>query len=90
VDDLFRIPTHAKEKTVNKITTLLMLSAALMLGAGVGGAAADGGNSAGAKSCQHDGWQSLLRTDHTTFANQGACVSYAGQGGELTSPVLSF
>ncbi len=67
-----------------------MLSAALTLGAGVGGAAADGGNSANAKSCQHGGWQSWLRTDQTKFANQGACVSYVAQGGVLSQPTLGF
>ena len=75
---------------MNKIGTSLVLSAALALSAGVGGASAGGGNSANAKSCQHGGWQTWVRSDQTTFANQGDCVSYAAQGGELTSPGLGF
>jgi hypothetical protein len=77
-----------------KIVTLLMLAAAIMLGtagASAGaGVAAGGGNSPNAKSCQHGGWQTWLRRDQTAFANQGDCVSYAAQGGELTPPTLGF
>jgi hypothetical protein len=46
-------------------------------------ALAGGGNSANAKLCQKGGWQTLVRSDGSSFANQGACVSYAAQGGTL-------
>lgn len=42
-----------------------------------------GGNSANAKACQKGGWASLYREDGSTFADQGACVSYAAKGGKL-------
>ncbi len=32
-------------------------------------------------SCQHGGWNTLLRADDTAFKNQGACVAYAARGG---------
>jgi hypothetical protein len=37
-----------------------------------------------AQLCQ-GGWQTLLRSDGSSFANQGACVAYAAQGGALLS-----
>jgi hypothetical protein len=52
-------------------------------------ALAAGGNSASAQLCQSD-WQTLLRSDGSAFANQGACVSYAAQGGTLQSTSCAF
>jgi hypothetical protein len=75
---------------VKKVTTLLMLASTVALGAGVASATAGGGNSAAAKSCQHGGWQSLVRMDQSAFTNQGDCVSYAAEGGTLTTPTLGF
>ena len=49
------------------------------------GLAANGGNSESAKLCQKDGWRSLYTSAGTPFADQGACVSYAAQGGTLTT-----
>ena len=40
---------------------------------------AGGGNPS--NLCKNGGWQTLLRSDGSSFANQGACVSYAAQGG---------
>jgi hypothetical protein len=71
---------------VKKVGMSLMAFAALALGTGVASATAGGGNSANAKACQQDGWKNLVRTDGTSFTNQGACVSYAAQGGTLTVP----
>jgi hypothetical protein len=48
-----------------------------------GAQAANGGNSDNAKACQNGGWQQLVRADGSEFKNQGACVSYAAQGGTL-------
>ena len=31
-------------------------------------------------ACKKDGWQDLLRTDETTFLDQGECVSYVNTG----------
>ena len=47
---------------------------------------AAGGNSANAKLCQKGGWTAMYRADGTTFANQGACVSYGTQGGRSGTP----
>jgi hypothetical protein len=69
-----------------RLRPLLVLCAVFALTVGVAAATAgDGGNSANAKKCQKGGWQTLIRSDGTTFANQDACVSYAAQGGTLTT-----
>ena len=39
------------------------------------------GNSANAKACQNNGWNTLLTSEGTAFKNQGDCVSYGAQGG---------
>ena len=45
------------------------------------------GNSDNAKLCQKGGWKTLFRSDGSTFADQGACVSYGAKGGTiLTGP----
>jgi hypothetical protein len=58
------------------------LTAVLPIGAATA-TAAGGGNSANAKLCQKGGWMNLVRSDQTSFNNQGACVSYGAQGGSL-------
>jgi hypothetical protein len=76
-----------------KIRVLFTVFAALALTLGVATATAGngngngkgkGGNSAAAHACQHGGWTNLVRSDGTSFKNQGACVSYAAHGGTLT------
>lgn len=64
-------------------TLLAITTACLLLFAIVPSGAAERGNSENARLCQHGGWEHLQRTDGSTFKNQGACVSYAAQGGEL-------
>jgi hypothetical protein len=44
-----------------------------------------GGNSANAKTCQKNGWQSYVRADGTPFTSEQACTSYGAQG---TTPKL--
>ncbi len=41
------------------------------------------GNSANAKLCQKNGWQSLYRSTGEPFASQDDCVAYAAKGGTL-------
>jgi hypothetical protein len=67
---------------------LLVCCAALALTVGVATATAGGGNSANAKLCQKGGWQTLVRSDGSSFANQDECVSYAAKGGTLSSARL--
>lgn len=64
---------------------LILITSLVLLGALTAPAVATpgGGNSANAKRCQHGGWEELQRADGTTFANQGAFVAYAAQGGPL-------
>ena len=63
---------------------VVLITSLVLLGALSSSAvAAPGGNSANAKLCQKAGWTDLQRSDGTTFTNQGACVSYAAQGGTL-------
>ncbi len=51
----------------------------------VGAAFAGNGNSANAKACQKGGWESLYRSDGSSFSSQDACVSYAAKGGTLST-----
>jgi hypothetical protein len=67
----------------------LFLSITVALAVGVATAAADGGNSENAKLCQKAGWQSVFRSDGTPFSGQGDCVSYAAQGGTLTTTTFT-
>jgi hypothetical protein len=60
------------------LTTVACLSLAAIASAG-------GGSSDNAKLCQNGGWQTLRRLDGSLFANQGACVSYAAQGGTFVT-----
>lgn len=71
-----------------RLKVLFVLCAALALTVGVATATAgNGGNSANAKLCQKDGWQTLYTSSGATFANQDDCVSYGAEGGTLlTSP----
>ena len=41
------------------------------------------GNSVNAQACLHGGWTNLYTRTGLPFKNQGACVSYAAQGGQL-------
>ena len=67
-----------------KLRILLVCCAALALTVGVATAFADGGgNSEAAKACQKGGWQTLVRSDGSTFHNQSDCVSYAALGNVL-------
>ena len=66
-----------------RLRLMLLLCGVVALAVGVSTANAGGGNSDAAHACQKGGWQNLVRSDGTSFANQGECVSYAAQGGTL-------
>jgi hypothetical protein len=66
--------------TLTKITALV---AGLLLAALAASGTAVAGNSAAAKKCQKNGWQSLVTSSGTSFASEEACTSYAAQGGTL-------
>jgi hypothetical protein len=71
---------------------LVLVLFALVFALTVGIAAANagtGGNSANAKLCQKNGWQTLYRSDGSAFASEEDCVSYAAQGGTLTKKTKS-
>jgi hypothetical protein len=53
-------------------------------------ASAHQGASDAAHQCQKDGWQALIRTNGTSFANQGECVSYAAQDGAFATPAIDI
>lgn len=63
---------------------------ALLVGAVAATPAGATGNSANAKLCQKGGWKNLVRSDGSSFKNQGKCVSYAAKGGVLTTPPATF
>ena len=50
---------------------------------------AGGGNSEAAQACQKGGYADLVRSDGSTFANAGACVSYAALGGTFVAVTLT-
>jgi hypothetical protein len=59
---------------------------ALLLAA-VAATPAGAANGTNAKLCKDSGWKTLYRSDGSTFANQGDCVSYAAKGNTpLTEP----
>ena len=66
---------------MSRMRVSLVLCGVFVLTVGVVAASAgNGGNSANAKLCQKGGWTSLLRSDGSSFADQGECVSYGAQG----------
>ena len=72
-----------------RMRIVLLLCAVFSLTVGVASATAGGGNSANAKKCQKGGWQTLIRSDGTSFASEGDCVSYAARGGTPTTRTKS-
>ena len=68
------------------ILSALMVVVGVGVGVGSSAALAGGGNSTNTQACQKGKWTTWVRTDKTPFTNQGGCVSYAAQGGTLTSP----
>lgn len=69
--------------------TLLTAAVALIaLAVGLATATAGGGNSANAKRCQKNGWQTLVTSTGATFANEESCTSY-GAGGGVFYPLSS-
>jgi hypothetical protein len=68
-----------KHFTIGRVTLVLLATAVVCLSQAAL-ASAGGGNSANAKLCQKGGWQTLVRSDGSTFASEEACVSYAAHG----------
>lgn len=68
------------------LVTLTLLTVSLSSVAMAKNGGNQGGNSANAKLCYKGGWEDWVRSDQTTFANQNECVSYAANGGTLTTP----
>jgi hypothetical protein len=70
-----------RSTTKHKAGLVIALVAALVV---AGGALADrGGNAANAKLCQKGGWQKLMSSSATPFANQDECVGYGAHGGAI-------
>jgi hypothetical protein len=68
-----------------RLCALAAMSTGLLLAAIVvsGTALAGGGNSANAKKCQKNGWQTLVTSTGATFASEEECTSYGAQGGVI-------
>ncbi len=62
-----------------------VVCAAIALTAGLATATAGGGNSANAKKCQKNGWQTLVTSTGAAFTSEEQCTSYAAQGGAVYS-----
>ena len=72
-----------------RVTTIVVL-VTVVISLTLTGAASGDGNSENAQVCQQGGWINVVRSDGTSFENQGDCVSYAAQGGRLTTPTPPF
>jgi len=70
-----------KHFTIGRVGLALLATAVVCLSQAA--VASAGGNSANAKLCQMTGWQTLVRSNGSSFTNEGACVSYAANGGTL-------
>ena len=66
---------------------VVALSAGMVVG--VAGPASGASNAENAKLCQKGGWKTLVSATADSFKNQGACVSYAAQGGTFGPPCYS-
>ena len=78
-----------KQITIGRVT-LALLAAGLVCLSLAAVAAARGGNAANVKLCQNGGWRTLHRSDGSSFANQGQCVSYSAHGGTLSRASISL
>jgi hypothetical protein len=65
------------------VVLAILLSGAVVASAAAQPSGAGPGNSPSAKLCQKGGWQNVVGSDGTTFANAGSCTSYAAKGGAL-------
>jgi hypothetical protein len=65
-----------------RLCAFAAVSAALLFAA-TETALAGGGNSANAKKCHKNGWQTLVTSTGATFASEEECTSYAAHGGVL-------
>ena len=73
-----------------RMRLMLVLCGLCALSVGVATAYADKGrNNDNAKQCQKGGWQTLYTDGGTSFASEQECVSYAAQGGTLTTKTKS-
>jgi hypothetical protein len=70
-----------KHLTIGRMSLALLATAVVCLGQTA--VASAQGNSGNAKRCHQGGWRTLARSDGSTFADEGACVSYAAEGGTL-------
>src|SRR5947209_12938816 len=71
-----------RSSKMRKYSKFIVVAGALVALAAPSAAMA-GGNSDAAHECQQNGWQTVIRQDGTSFANQGDCVSYGARGGVL-------
>jgi hypothetical protein len=62
---------------------LFVLAVVAALGVGAAMALAGNGNSGNAKLCQQGGWQTVARSDGSSFSNQDDCTSYGAHGGMI-------
>src|SRR5262245_16913197 len=76
---------EGRGQTEMRTRMVLLLCAVFALTVGVATATAGGGNSANAKLCQKNGWQTLYPSTGGTFTSEEACVSYLATGGTLES-----
>jgi hypothetical protein len=89
-----RMPSRGEKRgSLMRMRVLLVLCTTIALTVGVAAAmGGNGGNSANAKLCYKGGWQTLARSNGSSFASQDACVSYAANGGTLlhAAPISTY
>ena len=70
-------------KHLSFLTATAVVVVCTALTVGIATATAGGGNSANAKLCQKNGWQTLVTATGDTFQSVDECTSYAARGGVL-------
>jgi hypothetical protein len=70
-------------KHLSFLTATAVVVVCTALTVGIATATAGGGNSANAKLCQKNGWQTLATATGDTFQSADECTSYAARGGVL-------
>jgi hypothetical protein len=70
-------------KHLSFLTATAVVVVCTALTVGIATATAGGGNSANAKLCQKNGWQTLVTATGDTFQSADECTSYAARGGVL-------
>jgi hypothetical protein len=80
---------HASEAMGRRyLFSAITISTVVIAAVGPTSALAGGGNSANAKLCQKNGWQTAQSDEGGSFSSNDDCTAYAAGGGTLFTPAL--